>query len=226
MDAKNCVARLAICAFALTLISFCRTVDAADANGYSAAYECRAGGPQCNVDVATYTARACDQILTPSTGPIYNWSALSPDRDVNGDGFVVICLQPGDYTARGPLTFGGSNGASTNRKVLRCAKTDGTACDDPWRVTSADRARLKRIIVQAKNYWILHRLAVDGGGISDSAVAFRDQSSNNIVSRMLVENAGSGSWGLIDFSAWVGSMTRANTGIGNTEVVPQFKTSR
>ena len=37
---------------------------AADRNGYTAQYECRAGGPNCNVDVATYVAHACDQTIT------------------------------------------------------------------------------------------------------------------------------------------------------------------
>ena len=40
---------------------------AADLNGYTARYECRAGGPYCDLDVVALGTRPCDQIIAVST---------------------------------------------------------------------------------------------------------------------------------------------------------------
>ncbi|MEK7382711.1 MAG: hypothetical protein AAB262_05430 [Elusimicrobiota bacterium] len=50
---------------------------AADLNGYTALYECRAGGPNCDVDVAALAALPCDQIITAATAPATDWSAIN-----------------------------------------------------------------------------------------------------------------------------------------------------
>ena len=53
----------------------------ADANGYTAEYECRAGGPQCNVDVETLTQAACARCHDSHRNPMNQLdSAKIPSR--------------------------------------------------------------------------------------------------------------------------------------------------
>jgi hypothetical protein len=142
----------------------------ADANGYTAQYECRAGGPQCNVDVAALAALPCDQTITTSTTPTNNWSAINWSNR-------VICIGAGDHRGRGMLTVG-SSGTSSTRKVLRQ--------EDP---SQQLRATISQLDFGNNSYWLVHKLAV----ITTSDYAVRlytpGNATNNILDRLLVEGA-------------------------------------
>jgi len=155
---------------------------AADINGYTAQYECRAGGPNCNVDVATLTAQACQQTITTSTTPTNDWSAINFTNQ-------VICIQAGDHTARGRLFISASGTAGT-RKVLRYTRASDND-DEPWNQSTANKAKLKGLELTGADYWIIHRLTFDGDGTSaHSGINFANSSgaTNNIVNRVLVED--------------------------------------
>lgn len=159
---------------------------AADPNGYTAQYECRAGNPNCNVDVAALGARACDQIITASMP----WSSINWSNN-------TICLEAGDHTWKGGLTIPSSaNGSSTYYKVLRYSRA-GDSNEDPWRQGGASQARLTGLTVQG-SYWVVHRLTFPGlSGTGPSPrinISASGSGVNNvIVDRTLVEGAGQGS---------------------------------
>lgn len=155
---------------------------AADQNGYNAQYECRAGGPYCNVDVAALGNRACDQIITPSTSPTTDWSAINWSNN-------VICIAAGDHTRRGTLSLR-SSGSSSARKVLRYYR-DGDNDNEPW--NQSNKATISALTFSGQTYWVVHRLTVDAGGATPSgaeaAVFLSVGSDNNILNRMLVQNS-------------------------------------
>lgn len=163
--------------FACTLMLFATTSSfAADLNGYTAKYECRASGEFCNVDVAQITQRACDQIVAPSTP----WSAINWSNN-------TICLQNGDHTAKGVLVIGNS-GSASNRKVLKYYRANDNN-DDPWSSTHVP-AKLRGIKINGGDYWIIHRLMVDGGWTSSHpGIEFANSSNadDNIIDRVLVQ---------------------------------------
>jgi len=162
---------------ALILALLTGPVLAADVNGYTAQYECRAGGPQCNVDVATLTTQACQQTITTATTPTNNWDAIDWSKN-------VICIAAGDHRARGTIRLPVS-GTNANRKVLRY---DGDTSDDPWR-QAAKPAVVQNIDTNGKNYWVIHRLSHDANG---SRAIWINGSTNIIVNRVLVSNSGIG----------------------------------
>src|ERR1051325_8336375 len=95
---------------------------AADRNGYTAQYECRAGGPHCDVDVAGLSQQGCDQIIGSSTP----WSAIDWANN-------TICIAAGDHTGKGILDIpGNANGTPGRYKVLRYFSNADTG-DVPWR---------------------------------------------------------------------------------------------
>lgn len=151
---------------------------AADRNGYTAHYECRAGGPACNVNIAQVAAQSCQQTIAPSTP----WSSINWSND-------VICIQAGDHTAKGTLTIGAS-GAVGRPKVLRyySAGDDGSK---PWNQSGANRAILKRIQFAGGDNWVIYRLAVDGGynnpGIGLIELPNNTSSENIVFDSILVE---------------------------------------
>lgn len=154
---------------------------AADQNGYNAQYECRAGGPYCNVDVAALGTRTCDQTISASTP----WSAINWSNN-------TICLEAGDHRAKGVLTIPASaSGSSASRKVVRYIRSNDTN-DEPW-AQSHSPARLKGLIIGA-SYWLVHRLTFDGSGTNVSSIRFPPNAGagNNILNRLLGENGGSG----------------------------------
>jgi len=152
------------------------TTDAADANGYSAQYECRNGGSVCNVDVAAYVARACDQIVGTSTP----WSSINWSNN-------TICIEAGDHSGKGALTLGAS-GSSSNRKVLRYYSADDGRLP-PWKQASGDRARLERLVFNGNDNWIVHRLTFDGtGGYPGINFELNSGADDNIVDRVLVQH--------------------------------------
>lgn len=97
---------------------------AEDRNGYVAQYECRAGNPACNVDVTYLATRQCEQVITPQTTPLNDWSAIDWSKN-------VICLASGDYTNRGTLVLR-SSGQSNSYKVIRHASADPVN-EEPWK---------------------------------------------------------------------------------------------
>lgn len=153
---------------------------AADQNGYTAQYECRAGNPNCDVDVAALAARQCQQTITVSTAPTYDWSAINWSND-------VICIEAGDYSARGSLWLG-SSGTPGNRKILRYVRTNDND-DEPW--NQQTQAKIKQIDTNWQSRWLIHRLTVDADNDSLPYGAFVvwDGSSDIIVNRMLIQRA-------------------------------------
>jgi hypothetical protein len=153
--------------------------EAADPNGYTAQYECRAGGPHCNVDVAALGKRACDQIITPSM----DWSSINWSNN-------TICLEAGDHTWKGLLAIPSSaNGSSGNYKVLRYYRANDTD-DDPWKQGSS-QARVKQLRV-AGSYWLIHRLTFPQNSSSYLRVESSGGARHQIFNRILVEGTGAG----------------------------------
>lgn len=113
---------------ALSLVFFLGIVatsaSAADLNGYTTEYECRAGGPRYDVDVIGLVAQSCQQIIEPDT----SWESIDWSNN-------VICLRAGDHSAKGRL-FLQSSGTASNLKVLRCVTASGGQCPDPSRARS------------------------------------------------------------------------------------------
>ena len=149
---------------------------AADQNGYTAQYECRAGGPNCNVDVAGLGTRACDQVINTSTP----WSAINW-------GNSTICLEAGDHVWKGTLTIPASaNGTAGNYKVLRYLRTNDTD-DEPWDQSDANKAKVKGLYVNG-HYWLVQRLTFPGTFDGPTPrLASDNGSTNHIFNRILVE---------------------------------------
>jgi len=147
---------------------------AADLNGYTARYECRAGGPYCNVDVESLAGprSVCDQIIDAWTP----WSSINWSNN-------TICIEAGDHTGKGELIIPTSaNGSAGNYKVLRYSRPSDND-DDPWQQTSANQAKIPGMSISA-DYWIIERLSFSG------TVRFEEGADNNIVDRILVDGAG------------------------------------
>lgn len=160
----------------LSLLS--NPVFAADQNGYTARYECRAGGPSCDVDVAALGARTCDQVVTASTP----WSSINWSNN-------TICLQADDHTAKGVLTIPTSaSGSASNYKVLRYYRS-GDTNDNPW--AQSQRATLKGIRIDGADYWLIHRVTINGNGSNSNSgleLTMNGGASNIIVNKILAEN--------------------------------------
>ena len=173
--------------FAALLIMFfvAWPTHAADLNGYNALYECRAGGPNCNVDVATLTNTACDTTITTADSMATITSKLANNR--------FICVQNGNYVSKGRWELP-NRGTAGARKVLRYTRT-GDNDDEPWNQSEANRAILHSIYTPGTNYWILHRLTIDrnqtttGGGFIAGILlgdGFNNiKSENHIVNRVV-----------------------------------------
>ena len=156
---------------------------AADLNGYTAQYECRAGGAYCNVDVVSLGERTCDQTIKASTP----WSSINWSSN-------TICIEAGDHTSKGTLTIPSSaNGKPGNYKVLRYYRADDSD-DEPWNQSGANRATLRNLNVQG-SFWIIHRLSFDSNyvllGGSTVEVSTGSVCDDNIINRILVEKSGS-----------------------------------
>lgn len=133
----------------LCVLGFYPPLAAADPNGYTSEYECRAGGPKCNIDVAALSAQPCNQVIEPGTP----WDSINWNNN-------VICLRAGDHSAKGRLDLG-SSGTSGVRKVLRCVTASGGQCPDPKPGESVT-AKIHALDTNSANFWIIDRLNVDG----------------------------------------------------------------
>ncbi len=150
-----------------------------DLNGYTAQYECRAGNPNCNVDVVAYTTHACDQTITTTD------SAATIDSKLNGSS-QYICITPGDYTSKGILTLT-TSGTPSAYKVLRYTRPNDTD-DEAWNQTSGNQAKIFDINV-ISNYWIIHRMTFPER-TSGTEPRIWIQGHHIIVNRNLIEGAG------------------------------------
>lgn len=153
---------------------------AADRNGYTAQYECRAGGPNCNVDVATYVAHTCDQTITSAD------SAATISSKINDAGSQYICVSPGDYTGKGTITLK-TSGTSGAFRVLRYYRS-GDTNDDPWNQSPQNQAQFRYMNLSG-SYWIVHRLTFPtyvASGTSRVHVG----GSHVIFNRLLIEGGG------------------------------------
>jgi len=162
---------------------------AADANGYTAQYECRAGGPSCNVDVLALGNRTCDQIISTSTP----WSSINWSNS-------TICLEAGDHTSKGTLTLANS-GTSGTYKVLRYTRTSDNN-DEPWN-QGANQAKIYKLDTNGYDYWIVHRLtfnnnfAAGQSGVKAQGGSGGASSDNIIFNRLLIEKTGSSALGFL-----------------------------
>jgi len=153
--------------FACTLMLFAAAPSlAVDANGYTAKYEKSIGTPP-----------PCSVTITSSSDP--NWGKL------NDSSYPVICLTPGDY---GTITLTAS-GASGKERWLRYKNPNNTGTH-PVQQSAADRAKIKRLVFNGADYWIIHHITIEGGGAGTRLIEFVSGSSstNNIVSSVLAED--------------------------------------
>lgn len=166
----------------LLLTPLLATAHAADPNGYSAQYECRAGGPRCNVDVAAQVSQPCDQVITSSDS---DWSKITRNTSA-----AVFCIQAGDHSSKGVLTINFS-GAPSKYKILRYYRPNDTD-DEPWFQSSANQAKVRGITFVGARYWIVHRLVVDPNFASgSSAIHLSDNvtiSDHIIINRVLAQH--------------------------------------
>ncbi len=160
--------------FLMSLLFFVPTVsNAADQNGYAAQYECRAGNPNCDVDVTSLALQPCQQIVSAST----SWSNINWSNN-------VICLEAGDHTVKGVLTLQ-SSGSGATRKVLRYYRSSDNN-DDPWNQSS--QAKLYALDINGADYWIVHRITIDPNKTGNTiGIYLSPGSAYNIFNRVLVQ---------------------------------------
>lgn len=174
--------RLFACAL---ILSAAAPASAADANGYAAKYECRAGGPKCAVDVVALATQGCEQTVLPTDS---DWSKITKNPTSN-----VFCIQAGDHSSKGALTITFS-GTSSKYKVLRYYRAGDTG-DEPWNQSSANQAKINRIKFLNARYWLVHRLVFDPNYASNSlAIHLADNttpSDHIIINRVLAQHAAS-----------------------------------
>jgi len=151
---------------------------AADPNGYTAQYECRAGNPMCDVDITGIAALPCDQIVTASDT---NWSKITDNASSR-----VFCIGPGNHTGKGTLTLT-YNGTSSTRKVIRYYRS-GDNDDNPWKQSAANQAKMPKISMNGVNYWIIHRLAFNGITSPAVDVGTSTATTNIILNRVAFMN--------------------------------------
>lgn len=190
---------------------------AADPNGYTALYECRAGGPNCGVDVSALVNQSCQQTITMSTSPTSNWSAINWSND-------VICIEAGDHTGRGALTIPSTaDGTPSTRKVLRYYRSGDTG-DDPWDQGS-NQAKLYAIDLNGAAYWIIHRLAIIGStGSIENVRTTTPGADNNIFNRILAEN-GASSEAIVGIGNGNNNNVLQNSVVRNGIATPSFDNS-
>jgi hypothetical protein len=208
-------------AAAALIAGFSITGHAADQNGYTAQFECRAGNPNCNVDVNSYVSRTCQQTITPAD------SNSTISSKING-GSQIVCVEPGDYTGKGTITITAS-GSSNAYKVLRYTR-GGDNSDAPWNQSWSSRARFHQLIVRGAHYWIVHRLSFPAADVEDR-IDLHNSPSNIIFNRMLLEGRGQNyflaPYSVIDTECYTGSnstmitlqnsVIRDNGGIAGTD---------
>ncbi len=185
---------------------------AVDLNGYTSDFECRNGNTNCDVDVASLGQTDCDQIITTSTSPTGNWSAINWSND-------VICIQKGNHEGRGDIPMG-SSGSAGNWKVLRYYDPSDTD-QDPWDLSSANQAKISGIDPSNRDFWLIHRISMTQPRDSNAVDYLSGNSSNNwIFSRILAEGAGgSGDSGML-YVREADDVTIQNSVLRNCQIQP------
>jgi hypothetical protein len=150
---------------------------AADENGYNALYECRPGGTYCNIDIPALASTDCQVTVTTADS---DWSKI-----INSSA-RFFCIAAGDHSGKGTLTLR-SAGSASARKVLRYTSADDDG-RDPWKQSEGQRARIRKLDLDGADYWLIHRLSIDGGGWSQNGIFIGRGSNNNIIDRVLVQN--------------------------------------
>lgn len=142
---------------------------AADENGYTARYEKSIGAPP-----------ACSVVINGANDA--NWSKL------NDPAYRVICLAPGDYTSRGVLELT-ARGTAGNERWLRYTSNNDNGMR-PIKQAYNERATVGGLRFRGADYWVVHRIAINGSGGGYHGVEFVDSSDadNNIVDSVLAEN--------------------------------------
>jgi hypothetical protein len=186
---------------------------AADANGYTALYECRAGNPRCNINVSSFVTHGCDTKYSTdgaggTTSLAGSWSTVNWSEQ-------YICFIPDDYTSLGTLTVPAS-GSSGAYKVISCRNGDGSACAAPWLTAAANTARFGRIVYTNRSYLIFWHLASTGTATLDK-IYCASGCSHIVIDSNLVEGVGNS-----------GSGDNANIGVygSPTDISIQHNVSR
>jgi len=165
---------------------------AADLNGYTAQYECRAGNLNCDVDVNTIVNRPCDATITTADSISTINNKLDTTVDANNDDSIVICANAGDYRLIGigqryynPQVIISVDGTARVWRVLRLTPRG----DDPWNIPIAQQAIFRKIDVLG-SYWIIHRLSFKTGGTFSSLLRIGENKDvgNIIADRIFLES--------------------------------------
>lgn len=142
---------------------------AADVNGYTAKYAKPIGTPP-----------ACSAIIDSVNDP--DWAKL------NDPSYQVICIAPGDYSAKGSVTLTALGAAGKERWLLYYSSSDTN--QDPWDQQLTNRAKLGGLILRGAAHWIIHRITIDGDGASYVGVVFEVGTgvNNMTFNRVLIED--------------------------------------
>ncbi|MFL6623382.1 MAG: hypothetical protein ACJ8NR_12385 [Sulfurifustis sp.] len=167
--------RLILGASFIVVASYAGVSPAADMNGYTSTYECRASGPVCNIDISALVTAPCDVTVYPSDP---DWSKIT-----NNNSARFFCLAAGDHSGKGTLSLGNS-GSGSARKVLRYySGSDNDA--NPW--NQGTRAVVRKLDFRGASYWVVHRITIDGGGATQDGIFIATGSNSNIMNRVLVQ---------------------------------------
>lgn len=151
--------------FGLLLTSF--NAFAVDLPAYTAKYENKIGAPP-----------ACNITISSVSDP--NWNKL------NDPTYRVICLRPGDYTAKGTITLTAS-GSTGKERWLRY-DVPGDTGFHPVRQKQSDQALIQKLQFNGADYWIVDRITLRSSGL---LVEFPDLSgaTHNTLNRILAEDS-------------------------------------
>jgi hypothetical protein len=162
-----------------------------DLNGYVSDYECRDGGPKCDVDVEFYVAKACDYTIKESDGDWPSAGTLS--------GKHVICIEPGDYTSFTSNKSGnvlaledsgdGTSGTNGYNVFKYYDPANPTGDEDPWDLAKSKHCLIDRLDIYG-DYWIIHRIPFGHTGTNQPYGNRRlgsGEGGHHIFNRILVE---------------------------------------
>lgn len=139
---------------------------AADQNGYTARYEKQIGTPP-----------TCSIVINGANDS--NWAKL------NDPSYRVVCLAPGDYTSRGEIRLTASGSAGQERWLRYYSPQDNG--NHPYNQAASDRVKLRNIVLDTANHWIIHRLYINPEFAGNTAGIFTNQSYNGGVSNVVID---------------------------------------
>lgn len=139
---------------------------AADQNGYTARYEKQIGTPP-----------ACSIVINGANDS--NWAKL------NDPSYRVVCLAPGDYTSRGEIRLSASGSAGQERWLRYYSPQDSG--NHPYNQAASERVKLRNIVLDTANHWIIQRLYINPEFAGNTAGIFTNQSNNGGVSNVVID---------------------------------------